>query len=155
MVSIYLLSSRTSIVQQGAIPMHKGTPFRNESIEWKFVFSTSTDGKIKTWLYGNICSRVSTAGLEASGTSNMKFDMNSCIHIGTLDGTNVEIRQEVGEDNFFLFGDEAHEIDGLQKERSRARSRSKHFVPDPLLEEIIFLGENIFKEADKASETKR
>ncbi|GKD43263.1 starch phosphorylase1 [Tanacetum coccineum] len=115
----------------GAILMHKGTPFRNESIEWRFVFSTSTDGKIKAWLYGNICSRVSTTGLEASGTSNMKFDMNGCIQIGTLDGANVEIRQEVGEDNFFLFGDEAHEIDGLQKERSEGK-----FVPDLILEEV-------------------
>ncbi|GJQ91886.1 alpha-1,4 glucan phosphorylase L isozyme, chloroplastic/amyloplastic isoform X2, partial [Tanacetum coccineum] len=96
-----------------------------------FVFSTSTDGKIKAWLYGNICSRVSTTGLEASGTSNMKFDMNGCIQIGTLDGANVEIRQEVGEDNFFLFGDEAHKIDGLQKERSEGK-----FVPDPILEEV-------------------
>ncbi|KAK7848126.1 Alpha-1,4 glucan phosphorylase L-2 isozyme, chloroplastic/amyloplastic [Quercus suber] len=61
---------------------------------------------------------ISTAGMEASGTSNMKFAMNGCIQIGTLDGANVEIRQEVGEDNFFLFGAQAHEIAGLRKERS-------------------------------------
>ncbi|XP_065855732.1 alpha-1,4 glucan phosphorylase L isozyme, chloroplastic/amyloplastic [Euphorbia lathyris] len=74
---------------------------------------------------------ISTAGMEASGTSNMKFSMNGCVLIGTLDGANVEIRQEVGEDNFFLFGAEAHEIAGLRKERAEGK-----FVPDPRFEEV-------------------
>lgn len=74
---------------------------------------------------------ISTAGMEASGTSNMKFTMNGCILIGTLDGANVEIREEVGEDNFFLFGAQAHEIATLRKERAEGK-----FVPDPLFEEV-------------------
>lgn len=74
---------------------------------------------------------ISTAGMEASGTSNMKFAMNGCILIGTLDGANVEIREEVGADNFFLFGAKAHEIAGLRKERAEGK-----FVPDPQFEEV-------------------
>lgn len=51
----------------------------------------------------------------------MKFAMNGCILIGTLDGANVEIRQEVGSENFFLFGARAPEIAGLRKERAEGK----------------------------------
>jgi glycogen phosphorylase len=94
-----------------------------------------TNGQ-KIYPAADLSEQISTAGKEASGTGNMKFCMNGALTIGTLDGANIEIRDEVGADNFFLFGLSAPEVYAL---KNRGYRPMDHYNANQGLRDVIDL----------------
>ncbi len=102
----------------------------------KVVFLPNFNVKSAQSIYpaADLSEQISTAGMEASGTGNMKFAMNGALTIGTLDGANIEIREEVGPENFFLFGLTAPEVQDLRRQGYRPRN---YYETDPELKEAL------------------
>jgi starch phosphorylase len=114
------------------------------STSLKVVFLPDFNVKTSQHVYpaADLSEQISTAGKEASGTGNMKFSMNGALTIGTLDGANVEIRDAVGHDNFFLFGLTADDVDARKK--NGYNPRDVYDANGELREVVDLLGSGLF-----------
>ena len=115
----------------------------------RIAFLPNFSVKLGQELYpaADLSEQISTAGKEASGTGNMKFSMNGALTIGTLDGANVEIREEVGADNFFLFGLTADEV--AQQRASGYHPRAIYEGNEELRSVIDLLGSGLFSGGER------
>ena len=113
----------------------------------KVIFLPNYSVKLGEKVYpaADLSEQISTAGKEASGTGNMKFQMNGALTIGTLDGANVEIRELVGEENFFLFGNDESGIADLWR---NGYDPKNHMSPE-LWEVINLIRGGHFSQGDK------
>src|SRR5690349_24497916 len=109
-------------------------PDANTHVKVAFLPNFNVQNAQSVYPAADLSEQISLAGKEASGTGNMKFMMNGAVTIGTLDGANIEIREEVGAENFFLFGLTAKEAVELRARGYRPRDYCEH---DAELKEVL------------------
>jgi starch phosphorylase len=111
-----------------------GDPLVRDRIKVVFLPDFNVTLAHRVYPAADLSEQISLAGKEASGTGNMKFAMNGALTIGTLDGANIEIREEVGTDNFFLFGLTTPEVEKMKKAGYNPRA---FYESNAALREII------------------
>ena len=109
-------------------------PAVNSRLRVAFLPDFNVQNAQRIYPAADLSEQISTAGMEASGTGNMKFALNGAVTIGTLDGANIEIRDEVGSENFFLFGLTAAEV---EERKAGAYQPRASYERDPRLKEVI------------------
>jgi glycogen phosphorylase len=122
-------------------------PVVSQALKVVFLPDFNVKSSQRVYPAADLSEQISTAGKEASGTGNMKFAMNGALTIGTLDGANIEIRDAVGHENFFLFGLTAEEV-----ERWKVEGYTPHriYESNPELREAIdLINSGFFSDDDR------
>ncbi|HUS29497.1 MAG TPA: glycogen/starch/alpha-glucan phosphorylase [Kofleriaceae bacterium] len=122
-------------------------PNAHSQLRLVFIPDFSVKNAQKIYPAAELSEQISTAGMEASGTGNMKFTLNGALTIGTLDGANVEIREHVGADNFFLFGLTAEEV--LARKRAGYDPRTELARDGELQQAIDLIASGEFSRGDR------
>ena len=131
----------------GVAAVVNGNPKVSEVLKVVFFPDFNVKNSHAVYPAADLSEQISTAGKEASGTGNMKFAMNGALTIGTLDGANVEIRDAVGHENFFLFGLNAAEVS--ERKARGYRPRDIYESNDELRETIDAIGSGLFSDGDR------
>ncbi len=136
---IKLINSVAAVINQD--------PTVSELLKVVFMPDFNVKNGQRVYPAADLSEQISTAGKEASGTGNMKFAMNGAVTIGTLDGANIEIRDAVGHENFFLFGLTAEEVG--QTKASGYNPRSIYEANPALREAIDLIESGFFSNGDR------
>ncbi len=123
-------------------------PQINGTLRVAFLPNFNVQNGQRLYPAADVSEQISLAGKEASGTGNMKFSMNGALTIGTLDGANVEIRQEVGRENFFLFGMTAQEA--MERQAAGYRPDEIYHANPELRSVIDLINSGLFSHGDQA-----
>jgi starch phosphorylase len=130
----YFLAKKIIELIHGVAAVVNSDPATKGRLRVAFVPDFNVTVGQRVYPAADLSEQISTAGKEASGTGNMKFALNGALTIGTLDGANVEIREAVGEENFFLFG---LSFDRVRELRERGYDPRSYYTSDPELRAAI------------------
>jgi len=132
----YFMAKRIIKLINAVAEVVNADPEVNARMKVAFVPNFNVQNAHLIYPAADLSEQISTAGKEASGTGNMKFMLNGALTIGTLDGANVEIREEAGAENFFLFGLAAEAVERVVRDGYRP---ADHIAADPELRMVLEL----------------